>query len=47
MSRNFFDDFRHDLTFALRGRRPGDTVEVRYLRDGREHTVQSVLEQRR
>jgi putative serine protease PepD len=36
-----------DLTFALRGRRPGDTVEVRYLRDGREHTVQSVLEQRR
>jgi hypothetical protein len=36
-----------DLTFALRGRRPGDTVEVRYLRDGREHTVQSTLEQRR
>jgi aminopeptidase YwaD len=36
-----------DLTFALRGRRPGDTVEVRYLRDGREHTVQSILEQRR
>jgi hypothetical protein len=36
-----------DLTFALRSRRPGDTVEVRYLRDGQEHTVQSVLEQRR
>jgi hypothetical protein len=36
-----------DLTFALRSRRPGDSVEVRYLRDGREHTVQSTLEQRR
>jgi aminopeptidase YwaD len=36
-----------DLTFALRSRRPGDTVEVRYLRGGHEHTVQSTLDQRR
>lgn len=36
-----------DLTFALRSRRPGETIEVRYVRDGAEHSVQATLEQRR
>jgi hypothetical protein len=36
-----------DLTFALRGRRPGDQVQVIVRRDGREHPVQAVLEERR
>jgi aminopeptidase YwaD len=36
-----------DLTFALRGRRPGDRVDVTYVRDGAERTVQATLEQRR
>ncbi|HEV8310197.1 MAG TPA: M28 family peptidase [Methylomirabilota bacterium] len=36
-----------DLTFALRSRRPGDTIEVTYVREGVEHTVQATLEQRR
>ena len=36
-----------DFTFALRGRRPGDSVEVRYLRDGAEHRVETTLEARR
>jgi hypothetical protein len=36
-----------DLTFALRGRRPGDQVQVVVRRDGREHHVQAVLEERR
>ncbi|HET7876435.1 MAG TPA: M28 family peptidase [Methylomirabilota bacterium] len=36
-----------DLTFALRGQRPRDRVEVRFLRDGREHQVEAVLEERR
>jgi aminopeptidase YwaD len=36
-----------DLTFALRSRRPGDTVDVSYVRDGAETTVQATLEQRR
>lgn len=36
-----------DLTFALRGRRPGDQVQVVVRRDGREHQVQAVLEERR
>jgi hypothetical protein len=36
-----------DLTFALRARRPGDTVEVRYRRDGAEHVARATLEPRR
>ncbi len=36
-----------DLTFALRGRRAGDRVEVVILRDGQERQVQAVLEERR
>jgi hypothetical protein len=36
-----------DLTFALRGRRPGDQVQVIVQREGREHPVQAVLEERR
>jgi aminopeptidase YwaD len=36
-----------DLTFALRGRRPGDRVEVVVVRDGREHRTETVLEERR
>jgi membrane-associated protease RseP (regulator of RpoE activity) len=36
-----------DLTFALRTRRPGDTVEVTYLRNGIEHSAKATLEQRR
>ncbi|MBI4242115.1 MAG: M28 family peptidase [Candidatus Rokubacteria bacterium] len=36
-----------DLTFALRGRRPGDRVDVVILRDGQERQVQAVLEERR
>jgi membrane-associated protease RseP (regulator of RpoE activity) len=36
-----------DLTFALRSRRAGDTVEVTYVRDGAEQTVHATLEQRR
>ncbi len=36
-----------DLTFALRTRRAGDTVEVIYLRDGAEHAVRATLEERR
>ncbi len=36
-----------DLTFALRSRRPGDEVEVTFVRDGTRHTVRTVLEQRR
>jgi Zn-dependent M28 family amino/carboxypeptidase len=36
-----------DLTFALRGRRPGDPVEVRYLRAGAEHGAETTLEARR
>jgi S1-C subfamily serine protease len=36
-----------DLVFALRGRRPGDAIEVTYVRDGAERAVQAVLEQRR
>jgi Zn-dependent M28 family amino/carboxypeptidase len=36
-----------DLTFALRSRRPGDTIEVTYVREGAEATVQATLEQRR
>jgi S1-C subfamily serine protease len=31
------------LTDALRAHRPGDTVELRYLRDGREDTVTVTL----
>jgi hypothetical protein len=37
----------HDLTFALKARRPGDTVEVRYLRAGKELRTNAVLEERR
>jgi hypothetical protein len=36
-----------DLTFALRGRRAGDQIQVVVRRDGREHQVQAVLERRR
>jgi membrane-associated protease RseP (regulator of RpoE activity) len=36
-----------DLTFALRQKRPGDVVEVRYVRAGAERTVETTLEQRR
>ena len=36
-----------DLVFALRSRRPGDAVEVSYLRDGTERAVQATLEERR
>jgi hypothetical protein len=36
-----------DLTFALRAKRPGDQVEVRVLRDGAEHRLNAVLEERR
>jgi len=36
-----------DLTFALRTRRPGDTIEVTYVRDGGERTTTATLEQRR
>ncbi len=35
-----------DLTFVLRGRRPGDEVPVVVLRDGRERTVRAVLSER-
>jgi S1-C subfamily serine protease len=36
-----------DLTFALRGHRPGDRVEVVVVRDGREHRTEAVLEERK
>jgi hypothetical protein len=36
-----------DLTFVLRGRRPGDEVQVVLRRDGREETVRAVLAERR
>ncbi|MBI4636478.1 MAG: M20/M25/M40 family metallo-hydrolase [Candidatus Rokubacteria bacterium] len=36
-----------DLTFALRGRRPGDRVEVTILRDSAERRLNAVLEERR
>jgi Zn-dependent M28 family amino/carboxypeptidase len=36
-----------DLTFALRSRRAGDTVDVTYRRDGTERTAETTLEQRR
>jgi hypothetical protein len=36
-----------DLVFALRGRRPGDAIEVTYVRDGAERAVRAVLEERR
>jgi Zn-dependent M28 family amino/carboxypeptidase len=36
-----------DLTFVLRGRRPGDEVQVVVLREGREETVRAVLSERR
>jgi aminopeptidase YwaD len=36
-----------DLTFVLRGRRPGDEVQVVVRRDGREETVRAVLAERR
>ena len=37
----------NDLTFALRGHRPGDRVEVVVMRDGEERRVHAVLEERR
>jgi hypothetical protein len=36
-----------DLTFALRGRHAGDRVEVVVVRDGAEHRLEAVLEERR
>jgi hypothetical protein len=36
-----------DLVFALRSRRAGEVVEVRYLRDGVERAVRATLEERR
>lgn len=36
-----------DLTFALRGKRAGDRVEVIVLRDGARHRTEAVLEERR
>jgi hypothetical protein len=36
-----------DLTFALRSRRPGDTVELTFRRDGGERTAETTLESRR
>jgi aminopeptidase YwaD len=36
-----------DFTFALRGRRPGDRVEVTILREGTERRVEAVLEERK
>jgi S1-C subfamily serine protease len=36
-----------DLTFALRGRRAGDRVEVVIERDGQPHHVSATLENRR
>lgn len=36
-----------DLSFALRGRRPGDRVEIVILQDGHERQVHAVLEERR
>jgi Peptidase family M28/PDZ domain/PA domain len=36
-----------DLVFALRGRRPGEAIEVTYVRDGAERAAQATLEERR
>jgi Peptidase family M28/PDZ domain/PA domain len=36
-----------DLVFALRSRRPGDAIEVTYVRDGTERAAQATLEERR
>jgi aminopeptidase YwaD len=36
-----------DLTFALRGRRPGDRVDFTVIRNGTEHRLHAVLEERR
>jgi len=36
-----------DFTFALRGRRAGDRVEVTVVRDGAESRLQAVLEERK
>jgi Peptidase family M28/PDZ domain len=36
-----------DFTFALRGRRPGDRVEVTVLREGAERRFDAVLEERK
>jgi hypothetical protein len=37
----------YDFTFALRNSKVGETVEVKFLRDGKEHTAKVTLEQRR
>ena len=36
-----------DFTFALRGRRPGDRVEVTVLREGAQRRFDAVLEERK
>jgi len=36
-----------DFSFALRGRRPGDAVELTVVRAGAEHRLRAVLEERR
>jgi S1-C subfamily serine protease len=37
----------YDFTFALRNSKVGQTVEVKYLREGQEHTAKVTLERRR
>jgi S1-C subfamily serine protease len=37
----------YDFTFALRNSKVGDTVRVRFLRDGKEMTADVTLEARR
>jgi aminopeptidase YwaD len=36
-----------DLTFVLRGKRPGDRITVGFVRDGQTHEVEATLEERR
>ena len=40
------DEFANSMTEALRARKPGDTVRIRVLREGRELTVTAVLGER-
>jgi membrane-associated protease RseP (regulator of RpoE activity) len=37
----------HDLVYALRSKRPGDQVEVIYVRNGKELKAEATLEERR
>jgi S1-C subfamily serine protease len=36
-----------DFTFALRGRRPGERIDVTIVRDGQERALEATLEERR